>query len=179
MEELKYPIGKFKYGGAPTPAQRTSFIDTIDATPENLRRAVAGLSESVQVLAATPIVDVKTNSVTATISKDVIALLPTGRNFLEAIIGVAGTGLEGRGGGLMIDGAGASENRYLVDGLDTTNLRTGVAAVGVIVDFIEQIQVKQSGYNAEFRASTGGVVSAIRYSSFSGATGTEEASCIS
>lgn len=123
--------------------------------------AVAGLSESVQVRAATPIVDVKQNSVTATINKDIIALLPTGRNFLDAIIGVAGTGLEGRGGGLMIDGAGASENRYLVDGLDTTNLRTGVAAVGVVVDFVEQIQVKQSGYNAEFRASTGGVVSAI------------------
>ncbi|MCR4375593.1 MAG: Plug domain-containing protein, partial [Acidobacteria bacterium] len=108
-----------------------------------------------------PIVDVKQNSVTATITQDVIALLPTGRNFLDAIVGVAGTGMEGRGGGLMIDGAGASEIRYMVDGMDTTNLQNGTSARSVIVDFIEQIQVKQSGYNAEFRASTGGVVSAI------------------
>lgn len=141
-------------------------VDAIEIGLGRFRRvemtmAVAGLSETVQVRSATPIVDVKQNSVTATINKDIIALLPTGRNFLDAIIGVAGTGVEGRGGGLMIDGAGASENRYLVDGLDTTNLRTGVAAVGVIVDFIDQIQVKQSGYNAEFRAATGGVVSAI------------------
>lgn len=141
-------------------------VDAIEIGLGRFRRvdmtmSVAGLTEQVVVRSATPIVDIKVNSVTATINKDIIALLPTGRNFLDAIIGVAGTGLEGRGGGLMIDGAGASENRYLVDGLDTTNLRSGVAAVGVITDFIEQIQVKQSGYNAEFRASTGGVVSAI------------------
>lgn len=122
---------------------------------------VSGLAESVQVRAEAPIVDVKQNSVTATITKEVIDLLPVGRNFLDAITGVAGTGVESRGGGLMIDGAGASEIRYVVDGADTTNLRTGVSGRGVIVDFVDQIQVKQSGYNAEFRASTGGVVSAI------------------
>jgi hypothetical protein len=127
----------------------------------DMTMAVAGMAETVQVRAEAPIVDVKQNSVTATITKDVIAMLPTGRNFLDAINGVAGTGNESRGGGLMIDGAGASENRYMVDGMDTTNLRTGVSGRSVIVDFVEQIQVKQSGYNAEFRASTGGVVSAI------------------
>jgi len=127
----------------------------------DMTMAVAGLAETVQVRAEAPIVDVKQNSATATITKDVIALLPVGRDFLNAITGVAGTGVEGRGGGLMIDGAGAAENRYLVDGMDTTNLRTGVSARSMIVDFIDQIQVKQSGYNAEFRAATGGVVSAI------------------
>lgn len=127
----------------------------------DLTMAVSGLAESVQVRAEAPIVDVKQNAVTATITKDVIDLLPVGRNFLDAITGVAGTGIEGRGGGLMIDGAGASENRYMVDGVDSTNLRSGVSGRNLIVDFVDQIQVKQSGYNAEFRASTGGVVSAI------------------
>lgn len=127
----------------------------------DLVMSVSGLSETLQVRAEAPIVDVKQNAVTATITKEVIDLIPTGRNFLDAISGVAGTGQEGRGGGLMIDGAGASEIRYMVNGMDTTNLRNGVSGQSVIVDFIEQIQVKQSGYNAEFRASTGGVVSAI------------------
>ena len=31
----------------------------------------------------------------------------------------------------------------------------------VITDFIGNIQVKQSGYNAEYRAATGGVISAV------------------
>src|SRR5262249_38091188 len=50
---------------------------------------------------------------------------------------------------------------FLIDGQDTTNLRTGESGKNLVVDFIDQIQVKQSGYNAEFRATTGGVVSAI------------------
>ena len=156
-----------KYGVSATLSGfNTAKVDNVEILLGQLLKvdmtmAVAGLAETVQVRAEAPIVDVKQNSVTATITKDVIALLPVGRNFLDAINGVAGTGMEGRGGGLMIDGAGAAENRYLVDGMDTTNLRTGVSGKSVIVDFIEQIQVKQSGYNAEFRAATGGVVSAI------------------
>ena len=61
----------------------------------------------------------------------------------------------------MIDGASQSENRFVIDGQDTTNLRTGLSGKSLVVDFIEQIQVKQSGYNAEYRATTGGVVSVI------------------
>src|SRR6185503_18733857 len=41
-------------------------------------------------------------------------------------------------------------------------------------DFVEQVQVKSSGYNAEFRATTGGVISAITRSGtnrFSGEVG--------
>ncbi|HYN07441.1 MAG TPA: TonB-dependent receptor [Vicinamibacterales bacterium] len=121
---------------------------------------IAGLAEDVYVRGDTPIIDVKQNAVTATITADVLDLIPKGRNFLSAITGVAGTGSETRGG-LTIDGAAAAEHRYVIDGLDTTNLRTGVSARDVVVDFLEQIQVKQSGYNAEYRAATGGVVSAI------------------
>jgi outer membrane receptor protein involved in Fe transport len=122
--------------------------------------SVAGLAETVQVTGETPIIDVKQNAVTATITSDVIDLIPKGRNFLSTITGIAGTGSESRGG-LTIDGAAAAEHRYVIDGLDTTNLRSGVSARDVITEFIEQVQVKQSGYNAEYRAATGGVVSAI------------------
>ena len=45
--------------------------------------------------------------------------------------------------------------------MDTTNLRTGVSAKPVLVDFLQEVQVKSSGYNAEYRATTGGVVSAV------------------
>src|SRR5690606_3561979 len=44
---------------------------------------------------------------------------------------------------------------------DTTSLDTGDSGKRVIIDFVEQIQVQRSGYNAEFRAATGGVISAI------------------
>lgn len=121
---------------------------------------IAGMAETVQVRGETPVVDVKQNAVTATISQDIIDLIPKGRSLLSVITGVAGTGNETRGG-LTIDGAGAAEHRYVIDGLDTTNLRNGTSGSTIAPDFIDQIQVKQSGYNAEYRAATGGVISAI------------------
>ena len=45
--------------------------------------------------------------------------------------------------------------------MDTTGIRTGVSGQEMPVDFIQEVQVKSSGYNAEFRATTGGVISAI------------------
>ncbi len=133
----------------------------------NLTMNVAGIAVSETVRAEAPIVDVKQNAVTQTVSKELIAMLPSSnRDFQSVLTGLPGINYEtdisgSRASGIMIDGASQSENRFIIDGQDTTNLRNGLSGKGLVVDFIEQIQVKQSGYNAEFRATTGGVVSVI------------------
>ncbi len=127
----------------------------------NLSLAVAGISESVKVTAESPVIDVKQNAAGATISKGTIDLIPKGRDFTSVIAEVPGATNEGKGGGWSIDGSSGSENRFIIDGLDTTNLRTGVSQKNAYTDFVEQVQVKTSGYNAEYRATTGGVVSAV------------------
>ena len=49
----------------------------------------------------------------------------------------------------------------MIDGVDTTNLLNGTSGKGVAPEFVQEVQVKASGYNAEYRASLGGVISAI------------------
>ncbi len=44
MTDLRYPIGKFKYEGPPTPEQRQEFLKQLAETPSRLRAAVHGLS---------------------------------------------------------------------------------------------------------------------------------------
>ena len=44
MENLRYPIGQFRYEGAPDPLRREQWIEEIAAAPGNLRTAVVGLS---------------------------------------------------------------------------------------------------------------------------------------
>jgi len=127
----------------------------------NFDLSVGGLTEDVEVTAESPIIDVKQNSAQASIKKEIIDLIPKGRNFTDIAKVAPGTNPETRGGGIMVDGASGSENRFVVDGLDTTSLRTGTSSTNVVTDFVEQVQVKSSGYNAEFRATTGGVISAI------------------
>ena len=127
----------------------------------NFALAIAGVTEAVQVTGESPLIDVKQNAASASIQKDVIDLIPKGRDFTSVVTTAPGTNNESRGGGIMIDGASGSENRYIVDGLDTTSLRTGTSSTSVVTDFVGEVQVKSSGYNAEYRAATGGVVSAI------------------
>jgi len=86
----------------------------------NFALEIGGLTEDVQVTAESPIIDVKQNAAGATIQKEILDLIPKARDYTDAVKGAPGTNPEGRGGGIMIDGAGGSENRFVVDGLDTT-----------------------------------------------------------
>ena len=93
-------------------------------------------------------------------SAESIERLPKARDFTQLLKTMPGTQQE-RKSGIQIDGAGSAEHRYVIDGMDTTGIRTGVSGQEMPVDFIQEVQVKSSGYNAEFRATTGGVISAI------------------
>lgn len=46
MDDLRFPVGKFKYDGPPDEQQKRTFLDEIARTPANLRAAVKGLSEA-------------------------------------------------------------------------------------------------------------------------------------
>src|SRR4051812_2970908 len=86
---------------------------------------ISGVTESVQVKAESPIIDVKQNAATVSIGAELIDLMPKGRDFLSVITTAPGTTNESKSGGLQVDGASGSENRFVIDGLDTTSLRTG------------------------------------------------------
>ena len=101
--------------------------------------------------------------------------LPKGRDFTSLVTLAPGANNESRSGGISIDGASSAENRYFIDGTDTTNLRTGLSGKTLLPEFIDEVQVKSSGYQAEFGGATGGVVNVVTKSgtnSFRGDIGT-------
>jgi hypothetical protein len=122
---------------------------------------LAGLSETVQVTAETPLVDVRQTARQTNIRNEQVALVPHGRDFTTLVTQAPGANNEAKLGGLSIDGASAGENRYIVDGIETTNLQSGLSGKNVIVDFIDDVQVTSSGYTAEYGGATGGVINAI------------------
>jgi hypothetical protein len=123
--------------------------------------AIAGVSENVQVTAESPLVDVKQSAKSTNIRAEQVSLLPHGRDFTTLVTQAPGANNEAKSGGIMIDGASAAENRYVVDGIETTELVHGVSGKSVIADFVEEVQVKSSGYTAEYGGSTGGVINVI------------------
>ncbi len=123
--------------------------------------AIGGVAESVQVTAESPLIDVRQSARATSIRDEQVELLPKGRDFSTLVTQAPGANYENRSGGISIDGSSAGENRYIVDGIETTDLQSGVSGKQLIADFVEEVQVKSSGYTAEYGGATGGVINVI------------------
>src|SRR5262245_6573319 len=141
----------------------------------NLSLKVGGLEETVEVVGAAPTIDRSSTTVGGVLSGDTLQRPPGGRNFTASLYMLPGVSTSGVGqANPSISGGSGLENSYIVDGVNITN--TGYGAVGsysivfgslgtgVTSDFIKETQVKSGGYEAEFGASTGGVVNVVTHS---------------
>ncbi|MGB7207992.1 MAG: carboxypeptidase regulatory-like domain-containing protein [Pyrinomonadaceae bacterium] len=108
-----------------------------------------------------PPVDTSSNAIQSTISAQKIELLPKGTGFTSLLKTIPGTRPESRTGGFSVDGASGSENVFVIDGQEVTNYRTGSLneTFNLPTQLVQEVQVKSSGFNAEYGGATGGVVS--------------------
>jgi outer membrane receptor protein involved in Fe transport len=123
--------------------------------------SLAGMSETVTVTGESPLIDTKQSASFANIDTELIDRLPKDRDFTALVTIAPGANQEEKAAGISIDGAAASENRYIIDGIDTTDLFDGRPAKQMITDHLDEVQVKSSGYNAEYGGATGGVINVI------------------
>lgn len=123
--------------------------------------AIAAIAEEVRVSPSSPLVDTRQSARAYSLRQETIDLLPKGRDFTTLVTEAPGANLEPKLGGISIDGSSASENRFVVNGVETTNLVSGVSGHAVLPEFLDEIQVKSSGYTAEYGGSTGGVINVI------------------
>jgi len=131
------------------------------ASTQNLELSMGAVTQSITVTSDAPLVDLTSSATSVSISREQIELIPRGRDFTSIVAQAAGASNEGFLGGISIDGASGSENRFVIDGIDTTHPQTGVSGQLLITDFVEEVQVKSAGYQAEYGGSIGGVINAI------------------
>jgi hypothetical protein len=84
---------------------------------------------------------------------DAVALLAPG-----AVKGDPGLG---DGGLASFGGASVGENGYYINGFDVTNIRNFISYANLPFDAVDQQQIKNGGYGAEYGRSLGGVVSVL------------------
>jgi hypothetical protein len=127
----------------------------------NVALQVGLIEEQVTVVGQSPLIDVKSTVKGMTMTKEVFSVLPRGRDFDSLVNAIPGVQNEPLLSGISVDGASGSENMFYVDGTDITNLYTGVRGQNVAFEFVDEVQVKASGYQAEYGGSLGGVVNVI------------------
>lgn len=130
-----------------------------------------GQEERVDVV-ATPLIDARrTEVVTNFSSKEATETLPVGRNFTDVVAfapGVVDGGATGAGN-YSIGGSSGLENSYVIDGVNITDsgyggvgtysIVYGSLGTGITAQFLETVQVKTGGFEAEHGQALGGVVS--------------------
>ena len=127
----------------------------------DIKMSAATISEQVTVVGQSPLIDVKSTTRGSAMNRQVFSLLPKGRNFDSLLVMAPGVQSETYLAGTSVDGASGAENMWYVDGVSTTNLINGTSAQGVNYDFVEEVNFKSSGYNAEYGGSLGGVVNVL------------------
>jgi len=72
-----------------------------------------------------------------------------------------GSTVNGGAFGFSVGGASDTENSYLVEGQETANLIGGYSHTNVPFDFVQEVEIKNSGVQAEHGGALGGVVNVI------------------
>lgn len=133
------------------------------ATPVNITLAAGGQSVDVTVSADALAIDPTGNRIQTNISQRTAELLPKGVNFTSLLTVAPAVRNEPLSGGFQIDGASGSENTFIIDGQEVSNFRTGVLNLNnnIPFQFVQEVQVKSSGFEAEFGGATGGVINVV------------------
>ncbi|MFC1849737.1 TonB-dependent receptor domain-containing protein [candidate division CSSED10-310 bacterium] len=125
------------------------------------------LSESIEVTAVSPAIDENTTATGGNMTEQEFSRLPMKRTYQDVAAFFAGVDnslgdhdLTMVGSPSMLDGTGA-ENNYLIDGFTTTDPYDGTSGTNLLFNFIEEVEIKTGGYEAEYGRATGGIINVI------------------
>jgi hypothetical protein len=125
--------------------------------------AAAAVGAVVNVADSGVILDPTETKAQSNISVRQIDALPKGTGFTSLLKTTVAVRPEPLGGQYTINGATGLENSFLIDGQETQNYRNGLLNTNNDIPYqaVQEIQVKTSGFEAEFGGATGGVVNAV------------------
>src|SRR5262249_4743350 len=134
----------------------------------NITMQVGAVTQEVSVAAEAAAIDVTLSKVQTNVTTEILEALPKSRSFQSVIPFAPGArqeplqgARESRLNGFQIDGATDAENVYMIDGVNATDIGTGGVGKDFQSDFIQEVQVKSSRFEAEFGGALGGVINAV------------------
>jgi hypothetical protein len=162
------PPGPYKVtsnlSGMGTSAKNASV--TLDSTATvNLQMQVSA-KEAITVTGEAPLIDTASTTTGSNYSAKVMDKLPLARNYASIVLSQPGVQTDigetqGRALAVSIYGSTSAENLWIIDGVNTTNVIKGLQGKAINGEFIQEVEVKTGGYQAEYGRTTGGVVNVI------------------
>jgi Carboxypeptidase regulatory-like domain/TonB dependent receptor-like, beta-barrel len=134
---------------------------------------VGALTESVEVTGGLEPLTATGTTIGASLDSATLSIMPVGRRFSDTLYLAPGVSSSGSLGSAnpSVSGASGLENQYVVDGVNITNggygalgsysIVFGSLGNGTPYDFMQEVQVKTGGYEAEYGQATGGVINVV------------------
>jgi outer membrane receptor protein involved in Fe transport len=138
----------------------------LDSTASADFRLEPAAAEEVMVSGKAPLIDRTSTSTGTSYTSEVIGRLPVSRNYADVVRANPGVSTDradtdGRTLNLAIYGATAAENQWVIDGVNTTNVFQGTQGKVLSSEFVQEVEVKTGGYQAEYGRALGGVINVI------------------
>ncbi len=140
---------------------------TLDATVTvDVQLRLAATAE-VTVTGEAPLIDETSTTAGTNYSARVIDKLPlASRNYADIVFTQPGVQADngttqGRALAISIYGSTSAENSFLIDGINTTGVVQGIQGKDINNEFVQEVEVKTGGYQAEYGRNTGGVINVI------------------
>ncbi len=130
---------------------------------------IAPIEQEVTVIEDSPMIDLSKPSVGHNVTSEEFDRLPKARSFQGLLLTSPSvtSGVNQYGevvsieGGFQVNGASASENQFFVDGVATNSQLQGQSRQNAVFEFLQEVQVKTGGLEAEYGGALGGVISAV------------------
>jgi len=152
--EVKATLAGFKT------MQQANVVVGLDRTVEvNLPMAVSGVVETVEVQATSPTVDTSSTTIGLVAKAELLNRLPIQRDIYNVTRLAPGATQDAVGPAVF--GSTGAENQYIIEGLNVTGLSAGQERKNLNFDFVDSIEVKTGGLDAEYGRMTGGIVNVV------------------
>jgi outer membrane receptor protein involved in Fe transport len=121
-----------------------------------------GVSETVSVTAeAEKQIDMTSVTLAHNVTAEEFDRLPKARSFQAIALTAPGVNSGEIEGGFQVNGASGAENSFTVDGVAINSLLYGNSRQNTVFEYLQEVQVKTGGIDAEYGGALGGVISAV------------------
>lgn len=123
-------------------------------------------SEEITVTGEAPVIDSTSTTLGTSLDIRAIQTLPTARNYSSVVQITPGVSSDANPENqaqttISVYGSSGAENVFYIDGVNTTGVEYGFQGKELNFEFIEAVDVKTGGYQAEFGRATGGVINVV------------------
>lgn len=119
------------------------------------------VTEVVNVTGEEKQIDLRGVTIAHNVTAEEFNLLPKTRTFQDIALTSPGVNKGDIEGGFQVNGASGAENGFTVDGMNTNSLLYGSSRQNTVFEYVQEVQVKTSGIDAQYGGALGGVISAV------------------